>query len=45
MSYGRIEIPKDMRNLMRLKTGDKVIVHLEDNRITLMNLALELERE
>ena len=44
MSYGRIEIPKDIRKFMKLKTGDRVLLYFEDDRVTLMNPLLEIEK-
>ena len=44
MPYGRIEIPKDMRKDMKLKTGDRVLLYFEDDRVTLMNPVLEIEK-
>ena len=44
MSYGRIEIPKYMRKEMELKTGDLVVLHFEDDHITLYNPYLEIAK-
>jgi AbrB family looped-hinge helix DNA binding protein len=40
MSKGQITIPLDIRNGMKLSTGDRVALIFENNRVSMMNPAI-----
>jgi len=39
MSKGQITLPKDIRNLLRVDTGDRVTLIFENDRVVMMNSA------
>lgn len=40
MAKGQITLPKDVRNFLKLTTGDRVTLVCEDDRVILMNAAV-----
>ena len=40
MAKGQITLPKDIRNLLRIGTGDRVTLICEDDKVVLMNSAV-----
>ena len=40
MAKGQITLPKDIRNILRVGTGDRVTLICEDDKVIMMNSAI-----